>query len=70
MAMILQLNPQINVLTVLGAGWTFFIIDYGPWINSVWVVRLNGTGQVKHFDSNDIIIEGNPTLDEKILEGK
>jgi len=66
--MILQLNPQINVKTPLGWGWAFFIIDYNPWINSCWVVRLNGTGQVKHFDANEILIEGNPTLDEGLIE--
>ena len=65
--MILQLNPQINVKTPLGWGWAFFIIDYNPWINSCWVVRLNGTGQVKHFDANEILIEGNPTLDEGLI---
>ena len=66
--MILQLNPQLNVFTPLGEGWVFFIIDYGAWMNSCWVVRLNETGEVKHFDSNDIRIEGNPTLDEKLLK--
>jgi len=65
--MILQLNPQINVKTPLGWGWAFFIIDYNPWMNSCWVVRLNGTGQVKHFDANEIVIDGNPTLDEGLI---
>lgn len=64
----IQLNPQINVFTPLGEGWAFLIIDYGPWMNSCWVVRLNSTGQVKHFDSNDVRIEGNPVLDEKLLK--
>lgn len=66
--MMIQLNPQINVFTPLGEGWAFLIIDYGAWMNTVWVVRLNKTGEVKHFDSNDIRIEGNPTLDEKLLK--
>jgi hypothetical protein len=66
--MILQLNPQINIHTPLGEAHAFFIIDYGPWVNSVWVARLCGSGEVKHFDTNDIRIEGNPTLDEKLLK--
>jgi hypothetical protein len=65
--MILQLNPQINCFTPFGEGWCFFLIDNSPWTNTIWVVRLNTTGEVKHFDSNDIKIEGNPTLDEKLL---
>lgn len=68
MSNIIQLNPQINVKTPLGWAWSIFLIDYGPWMNTCWVVRLNETGQIKHFDSNDIIMEGNPTLGEKILE--
>jgi hypothetical protein len=66
--MILQLSPQINVFTPLGEAWAFFIIDVNPWTNSCWICRLNTTGEVKHFDSNDIKIEGNPTLDEKLLK--
>lgn len=65
--MILQLNPQILVQTPLGPGYTFLIIDYGQWVNTCWVVRLNNSGEVKHFDSNDIKIEGNFTVGEKIL---
>ena len=64
----IQLKPQINVFTPLGEGWAFFIIDYGAWMNSCWVVRLNSTGGVKHFDSNDITIEGNPTLDQDFIK--
>lgn len=65
--MILQLNPQIPVKTSLGAGFAFIVIDYGPWINSCWLVRLRN-GEIKHFDSNDIKIEGNPTLDQPLLK--
>ena len=38
-----------------------FIIDYGPDWNTCWVVNLFESGEVKHFDSNDIRITGNPT---------
>ena len=57
---ILQLNPQIVVYTPLGQGLACFLIDYGMSVNTCWVVRL-ADGQVKHFDANDIRIEGNPT---------
>lgn len=66
--MILQLNPQIQVFTPLGKGWAFLIIDYGLDINTCWVVRLDKDGQVKHFDSNDIKIEGNPMIGLQFLE--
>lgn len=56
----IQLNPQIVVFTPLGPGLAYFIIDYGMSINTCWVIRL-AKGEIKHFDSNDIRIEGNPT---------
>ncbi len=58
---IIQLKPQIEVKTPLGKGWAYLVIDYGLMINTIWVVRLPD-GQVKHFDSNDIRITGNPML--------
>ncbi len=57
---ILQINPQIVVYTPLGQGLAYFLIDYGMSVNTCWGVRL-ASGQVKHFDANDIRIEGNPT---------
>jgi len=59
---LLQLNPQIKVLTPLGFGYAFFIVDYGIDVNPVFIVRLNADGQVKNFDSNDVKIEGNPMI--------
>jgi len=56
----IQLNPQIVVFTPLGPGLAYFIIDYGMSVNTCWVIRL-AKGEIKHFDSNDIRIEGNPT---------
>jgi hypothetical protein len=51
----------------MGEAHCFFVIDYGQWVNTVWVCRMCNSGEVKHFDANDIKIEGNPTLDEKLL---
>lgn len=60
MIAVLQLNPQIKVLTPLGFGWAYFLIDYGQDTNPIFVVRLDVDGQVKSFESNSIKIEGNP----------
>ncbi len=59
--MILQLNPTIMVETPLGQGHCIFIIDYGMHQNTCWVVALEESGIVKHFDCNDIIISTNYT---------
>lgn len=66
--MILQLSPQIQVHTPLGNGWTFFIMDYDLQINSIWIVRLDKDGSIKHFNSNQIFICGNPTIDLPFLK--
>jgi len=60
-SMILQLNPSILVETPLGRGQALFIIDYGMYQNTCWVVTLEDSGIVKHFDSNDIILTTNYT---------
>jgi hypothetical protein len=59
--MIFQLNPQIEVITPLGKGWAYFLIDYDLNTNTIWLVRLD-FGIVKHFDSNDIKITPNLML--------
>lgn len=58
----LQLCPQIAVVTPLGSGWAFMVIDYGLWENTVFVVRLDKDGSVTHIESKDIKIEGNPMI--------
>jgi hypothetical protein len=61
-------SPTNKLFYTLGRSTRIFIVDYGQWVNTVWVCRMCETGEVKHFDSNDIKIEGNPTLDEKFLK--
>lgn len=59
--MILQLDPSILVETPLGKGLALFIIDYGMHQNTCWVVTLEDSGKVKHFDCNDILLSTNYT---------
>lgn len=63
---ILQLNPQIPVLTPNGDGDAIFLIDYGITVNTVWVVRHSG-GKILHYYSDDIRVYGNP-MDGKGLD--
>jgi hypothetical protein len=60
--MMIQLNPPVPVETPLGSGWALVLIDYGPNFNTVWTVALINTGQIKHFDSNDIKLDKNYTF--------
>lgn len=56
----LQLNPPIYVTTPLGEGHALVPLDYGPSINTVWVVHLFEDGRVVHVDSSEVRVFGNP----------
>lgn len=53
-------STPIEVRTPLGDAEALGILDYGYNVNTVWLCRMHGTGQVKHFDSGDVVIYGNP----------
>lgn len=57
--MMLQLNPPLWVTTPLGEGFAIMVIDYGPYLNSIWVVHLFADGQLVHIESNEIRVMGN-----------
>jgi len=59
----LQLNPPIWVLTPKGEGFAVVLIDYGPHLNSVWVVHLFETGDVIHVDASEVRVGGNEMYD-------
>lgn len=54
-----QCNPPVWVSTPLGEGHALFLIDYGPSINTVWVVHQFDTGSVVHVDSSEVRVMGN-----------
>lgn len=60
MTAIQRINPEIFVTTPLGQGNAIFLIDYGPSINSVWVIHLFASGKVVHVDSSEVRVMGNP----------
>ena len=60
MTQIHRIEPPIWVETPLGEGDALFLIDYGPSLNTVWVVHLFESGSVTHIDSSEVRIMGNP----------
>ena len=59
MTALLQLNPPLWCLTPKGEGFAIVLIDYGPMLNSVWIVHLLETGDVIHVDSTEVRLGGN-----------
>ena len=58
----LQLNPQIPVMTPKGSGWAFFLIDRSQEHDLEWVVFLDNGGYCWTFKNSDIRIQKNLTL--------
>jgi hypothetical protein len=58
----LQLNPQIPVLTPKGSDWAFFLIDRSQEHDLEWVVFLDNGGYCWTFKNSDIRIQKNLTF--------
>jgi len=61
--MIHEIQQTLWVNTPHGTGQALFIIDYGPHHNSIWIVANKKDGKIKHYDSNQISVEINHTLE-------
>jgi hypothetical protein len=35
----------------------YFLIDYGPNLNTIWVIANCNDGKIRHYDSNDIVLK-------------
>jgi hypothetical protein len=62
MTTIHEIQQAMYVETPHGEGMPLFLIDYGPHLNSIWVVANCNDGRVRHYDSSDIHITVNHTL--------
>lgn len=62
MTSIHEIQQGMFVETPHGEGMALFLIDYGPHINSIWVVANCKDGQIRHYDSSDIKLTTNWTL--------
>jgi hypothetical protein len=58
----IQLNPQIPVITPKGNGWAFFLIDRSQEHDLEWVVFLDNGGYCWIFNNSDIRIQKNLTF--------
>lgn len=60
--MMLQLNPTIEMDTPKGRGHAEVLIDYGPEADLLWVVVINGTGELWAFRSKDVRATANVSI--------
>lgn len=64
----IQLNPQIPVLTPKGPGWAFFLIDRSQEHDLEWVIFLDDSGQCWTFRNSEVRIRKNYTLNRLNVE--
>jgi hypothetical protein len=66
MTMIHEVNQVLIVNTEFGEAQVLFIIDYGIHMNSIWVCASFEDGRIRHYDTNQITIVKNCTMDFNI----
>ena len=69
MTVIHEIKQVLTVNTPFGEAQALFLIDYGIHLNSIWVCASYSDGKIRHFDSNQITVNINHTL-ELNLENK
>lgn len=57
-----ELQQILWVTTPHGDGIVLFLMDYGMQNNTVWVVALEADGAIKHYDSNQVNLCCNNTI--------
>lgn len=62
MTVIHEIQQVMWVDTPHGMGQALFLIDYGVQNNIIFVVALEKDGSVKHYDTNQIFLSTNHTL--------
>jgi hypothetical protein len=58
-----EIKQVMWVTTPHGDGLALFLIDYGIHENTIWVVSLEEDGAVKHYNSEQIKLCKNHTID-------
>ena len=62
MTAIHEVKQVLTVNTPFGEALVVFIIDYGINRNSMWVCSSFSDGKIRHFDTNQISLTSNHTL--------
>jgi hypothetical protein len=54
-------------MTPHGEGLVILVIDYGVNHNTVWVIANKEDGRIRHYDSNQITLSKNCTIDLNLV---
>lgn len=65
MTVIHEIEQVLWVETPHGIGQALFLMDYGVHENTIWVVALEQSKEIKHYNSNHLKICWNHTIFDK-----
>lgn len=60
--MIHEVKQILTVNIPFGEAQVLFIMDYGIHRNSIWICASFSDGKIRHFDTNQITLTSNHTL--------
>lgn len=63
MTTIHEVSQVLKVNTPFGEAQVLFLMDYGIHQNTIWVCANLADGKIRHFDSNQISLVKNHTID-------
>lgn len=61
-----EIQQVLIVSTEFGNAQALFIMDYGIHLNTIWICASLNDGKIRHFDSNQIEIIKNNTINFNI----
>lgn len=70
MTAIHEVNQVLKVNTPFGIAQVLFLMDYGVHQNTIWVCASQEDGKIRHFDSNQISVTVNHTIEMNVNKDK
>jgi hypothetical protein len=66
MTTIHEVKQVLKVNTPFGIAQVLFLMDYGIHQNTIWVCASYEDGKIRHFDSNQISVTVNHTIEMNV----
>ncbi len=68
MTIIHEVNQVLKVNTPFGEAQVLFLMDYGIHQNTIWICANSEDGKIRHFDSNQINVIVNHTIEMNVFK--
>lgn len=61
----LEFKNPIPLITPHGLGYAIYVSNSGTYDNDIWAVALKETGEIKHYNTSQLIMCSNGTFEIK-----